>query len=345
MSRNVSIRAMYRRSSRALILARAERAGLVERAEEKVGGEPVRRYAVATGHGAGGEEGVQDRLLGRLRRGVEERRHALVRDHPERYGRREPGETLPRDATVARGEGEEDVAAPVFAAAAHPAEAYARAPGEAVALVRQERRVGGEDHDDGTLLGLVPVGRGDALRGQDAPDGGAVHAEHGPSAVVRLDEGADRPAPSLVGQPPRGRADAPLELVADHTRPPADRALCQGTSARPREGLAHVLGLHVLAVYVVQGAIVGLGDDGETPVLVLVGALLDLGGYEGVAHHADAVGVGDRDRGGEHAGLADPLQPRHLPVAVEAVAAGEDGIVAREALARRDDGYARPHRP
>src|SRR3712207_6378287 len=137
MSPNVSVRTVYRRSSRALGLARAEGAGLVERAEEKVGGEPVRRYAVATGHGAGGEEGVEDRLLGRLRRGVEERRHALVGDHPERYGRGEPGYALPRDAAVARGEGEEDVAAPVLAAATHPPEAHARVPGEAVALVRQ----------------------------------------------------------------------------------------------------------------------------------------------------------------------------------------------------------------
>src|SRR5918998_5734230 len=70
------------------ILTRAEGAGTIERAEQEVGREPVRRDAVAPGYGAGRQQRVQDRLLGRLRRGVEERRHALVRDHGEGDGRR-----------------------------------------------------------------------------------------------------------------------------------------------------------------------------------------------------------------------------------------------------------------
>src|SRR5919199_358170 len=74
-------------SSRATtILARRQGAGLIERAEQEVGAEPVRRDAVAAGYGAGREQGVQDRLLGRLRRRVEERRHELVRDHGEGHG-------------------------------------------------------------------------------------------------------------------------------------------------------------------------------------------------------------------------------------------------------------------
>src|SRR5918998_4924979 len=68
------------------ILARAEGAGIVEGAEQEIGGQPVRRDAVAAGQGTGHEQRVQNCLLGRLRRGIEERRHALVRDHGEGYG-------------------------------------------------------------------------------------------------------------------------------------------------------------------------------------------------------------------------------------------------------------------
>jgi hypothetical protein len=46
-----------------------------------------------------------------------------------------------------------------------------------------------------------------------------------------------------------------------------------------------------------------------------------------------------------HAGLPDPLQPRHLAVAVEGVRAREDGLVARKPLAGTDDRNAGSHRP
>jgi hypothetical protein len=100
----------------------------------------------------------------------------------------------------------------------------------------------------------------------------------------------------------------------------------------------------VLAVYVVERPVEGLGNHRQAPVLVLIGARLELGGYESVAHYTDAVGVGDRDRGGQHTGLADPLEAGHLPVAVQAVRACEDGVVPGQALAGADDGHARPHR-
>jgi hypothetical protein len=44
-------------------------------------------------------------------------------------------------------------------------------------------------------------------------------------------------------------------------------------------------------------------------------------------------------------GLADPLQARHLAVAVEAMGAGEDGFVAGEALTGTNDGHAGADRP
>ena len=86
-------------------------------------------------HSAGCEQRVQDRLLGCLRRGVEERGHALVGDHLKRYDRRSFPSPGPGDVTVAGGEGEEEVAAPILAAATHAAEADARTLGETVALV------------------------------------------------------------------------------------------------------------------------------------------------------------------------------------------------------------------
>ena len=70
----------------------------------------------------------------------------------------------------------------------------------------------------------------------------------------------------------------------------------------------------VLAVDIVQGAVVGLGHHGETPVLLVVCAGFDLGPYQGVAYDTDAVGVGDRDRCRQDAGLPDPLQPVISPL-------------------------------
>src|SRR5215210_6875758 len=71
------------RFHRSSILTCAEGTGFVERAEQQVRREPVRRDTVPPGYGAGRKQRVQDRLLRRLHRGVEERRHALVRDHGE----------------------------------------------------------------------------------------------------------------------------------------------------------------------------------------------------------------------------------------------------------------------
>src|SRR5215213_10532085 len=106
-----------------------------------------------------------------------------------------------------------------------------------------------------------------------------------------------------------------------------------------------MLHLNVLAVDVVQGAVVGLADHGEAPVIFLVGAGFDLGLYQGVAYDTDAVGVGDPDGRRQDAGLPDPHKPRHLPVAVEPVGAGEDRLIARQTLSGTDDGNASPHRP
>ena len=67
-------------------------------------------------------------------------------------------------------------------------------------------------------------------------------------------------------------------------------------------------------------------------------------GDQRVADHADAVGVGDRDRPAEQARLADPLEPGELAVAVEPVAAGEHRLGPDVALVGQDHGDAGAHR-
>src|SRR3712207_1859033 len=301
-------------------------AGLVEGGDEQLGVEAVGRHAVAAGHGAGGEQGVHDRRLGRLGRRVEERGHALVRQHPDghglRYIRVEDGTG---QAAVAGGEGEEDVAAAVVEAAAHPGEADGGALGQPVALDRQQRRVRRQDDDDGAgacgLVGLLlVVRRGDTLLGNHPAVGQAVHAQRRTATVVGLYQRADDPPAPFVRDAPRGRADAALELVADHARTAADGALDHGPAGGVSQRLLYVLRPDVLAVYVVERPVVGLGHYRQGPVLLRPAAFFQLCCYQGVAHDAYAVGVRDGDGRGEGASLPDPLEPRHLPVAVEPVA-------------------------
>src|ERR687889_562198 len=123
---------------------------LFERAEQELRCQAVGCDAVASGHIAGGEERVQDGFLRGLRSRLEERRCVGIRHHLQGHDHRWCRESGARDAAVARGEGEEDVAAPIVEATPHPAEADARTHRDTVALSRQERRVGGQHHDYGT---------------------------------------------------------------------------------------------------------------------------------------------------------------------------------------------------
>jgi len=73
---------------------------------------------------------------------------------------------------------------------------------------------------------------------------------------------------------------------------------------------------NVKAVDITQEAVVGLGDDRQQPRLRRV-ALLQRPLDERVAHHPDAVHVGDHNCTREKARLLGPSRPRHLTVAVE----------------------------
>ena len=109
--------------------------------EQPVVGERVGRDPVAPGHRLGGDQGVDDRLLGRLDRP----RRTAGRSRGRRpSGRRPSGASSPSSAcagqaAVAGREGEEQVARVVAAGPAHPGEAEAGPLGEPLALVGQER--------------------------------------------------------------------------------------------------------------------------------------------------------------------------------------------------------------
>src|SRR4051812_43842481 len=97
--------------------------------------------------GRGHAERVEDGLLRRFRAGLEERGHSVVPDHAA-------GSEAVRlllsagEAPVAGGEGEEDVAGAVGPDATDASQTDRGPLGQAFALVRQKRRVGGNDDDD-----------------------------------------------------------------------------------------------------------------------------------------------------------------------------------------------------
>ena len=87
-------------------------------------------------HGLGGHQRVDDRLLRRLHRGLEERRDPLVRQHLHaRHALRAAG------AAIRRGERDEDVARRIARDAAGARDAHARAARDALELMRQQRRI------------------------------------------------------------------------------------------------------------------------------------------------------------------------------------------------------------
>ncbi len=110
---------------------------------EGVGSDPV-----PPGHRPGRDEGVDDRLLGRLDHRVEQGIDDAVADGADVVReRRGPVLVLDRQ-TIAGREGEEQVAAGLAAGPSDPRDAEARTLRDPLALVGQERRVGGDDDDD-----------------------------------------------------------------------------------------------------------------------------------------------------------------------------------------------------
>jgi len=222
-------------------------------------------------------------------------------------------------------EGEEQIARVVAADLAGPGDADRGALREALALVGQKRRIGGQDHDDrpGTLLGRLGRGRDRDLFGPDHPaDPHSVDREALAPAVVRLHQRPDGVAPVVLADAPGRAADPALEAVADHPGAAADRTLRYRAGRGVAQRLRDVVGSDVLAVDVVEHPVPGLPDDRNAPeLLALVGPAVHIG--QRIADDPDAVGVGDPDRGREHPRLANPVDARELAVAVETVGPGE----------------------
>ena len=153
--------------------------------------------------------------------------------------------------------------------------------------------------------------------------------------------------PAFALELARSGARAALELVADHARAAADAAFLHRAALGAVERVESVLVLHVEAVHVVEVAVVGLGHDRQAPPIPgsVRRAVGDAPFDHGVAHDADAVGVGQHDRAFEKAALLDPGHAGHLAVAVEAEPTGENRMIQRAFLAARQDrGDARADR-
>ena len=138
--------------------------------------------------------------------------------------------------------------------------------------------------------------------------------------------------------------------MTGHAGAAADPAFGHRPAGGRGERREQVLGAHVLPADVVEPAVPGLGDGGEAEVaacLVLPErrAGVDLAAAECVAHDAQAVRVRQRDRRGEQAALADPLETGEVAAAVERVAAGEQRLHGDLALVRDDRRDAGAHRP
>ena len=130
--------------------------------------------------------------------------------------------------------------------------------------------------------------------------------------------------------------------MAHHARAAPDGALLGKTACGAVERREHVRRLHMEAVDVVEAAVVGLGHDRQPPRLQRVlQRVLPLD--DRVAHHAHAVGVGDRYRSFEQPAFLHPGRPRHLPVAVQREPGGKDRIGVG-LTARVHHGDARAHR-
>ena len=146
-------------------------------------------------------------------------------------------------------------------------------------------------------------------------------------AVVGLHDGAHRPAALIGGQATRRGAAAAFEFMADHAAAAADRAFLRQAAPGRLLRLAHVLGLDVKAVDVVEQAVEGFHHHRHIPIhrVVACGQRFTLQRDQRIAHHAHAVGVGEGDRAGQQARFAHPFQAGGVTVAVQHVHAGKAG--------------------
>ena len=98
-----------------------------------------------------------------------------------------------------------------------------------------------------------------------------------------------------------------------------------------------MLGAHVLAPDVIQGAVVGFQHHRHAPIRMLL-AHFTFGCHQRIAHHTDAVGVGIGNGRGQQTGFANPLQTGCVTVAVQHMDPGKTRLQMRRTGTRLDHG-------
>ncbi|MNP12482.1 hypothetical protein D3C76_1047140 [compost metagenome] len=117
--------------------------------------------------------------------------------------------------------------------------------------------------------------------------------------------------------------------MADHAAATADIAFSYRAADRRMHGFGHMLDLDVKAVDVIEQAIEGLQHHRHVPVEPpVVRLLLTVEHDQGIAHHAQAVGVGEGDRAGQQTRFANPLKARGIAVAIEHMDPGKTRLLA-----------------
>lgn len=129
--------------------------------------------------------------------------------------------------------------------------------------------------------------------------------------------------------------------MADHAAATADRAFHHRAVDRVFQGFSHMRGLHVKTVDIVEQAVKGLQHHWHVPVkTAVVGLLLAIQCNQGIAHHTEAVGVGEGNRAGQQTRLANPFKPGGVTIAVEHMHAGEIRLLIGRTRTRFDHRHA-----
>ena len=227
------------------------------------------------------------------------------------------------------GEGESVVAAAIGARGAGAAESEDGAGGEAFEVAAVEGGVGGDDDDDAAVAG------GWGGLAEFAVDGDA--GDHEVAAIVGLDEDADGVS---GGGDAGGGADAALPAEGDGAGPGADGAFGDGTGAGGFECGEDIVGADGTAAYVVEGAVVGFGDDGIDAADVFVAGEGEHPGGEGVGDAPDVEGGREEDGCFDFAEFVDLGGADELAEAVGGEDGGGDFLAEEVAVVGEDGGDA-----
>ena len=129
--------------------------------------------------------------------------------------------------------------------------------------------------------------------------------------------------------------------------PPPTLPSSTGPECALLERLEDVLGLHVKAVDVVQPAVPGLRHHRQRPPGAggILGPVRDAPGDDRIAHHADAVGVGDHHRAFEEPDSSTQVVPVISPLPFSANQPAKEKRWMESRPARQDRGDPGAHRP